>query len=192
MQLKAKKKRSQYKSDLAYIRAVYLKNKKQIDKNINEIWVETYGGNKYTAFKQLILEKMKFQNPKTKQKYTVTEAMRSEARSQDLNKDWDASYVRKRNFHELIKGNEEIKDIFYQHEGIKRIDYNEYQFLGYFDYHGRNCVVYKYGDSYFLEFQSPKEGTGASVMYVSGYSYQRLIDQAELIQDFSHKGKRKW
>ena len=176
MRLKAKRARKQYKSDLTYIRAVYNNNKKKIAANIADEWVEAFGGDVYKAFKSLIQDQMKYSNPKTGKKYTVEEAIRREAGSKDLNKEWTTGDVYARNFHSLILKEKEVKEVFYQHEGIKRIDYSQYNFLGYYKYNGRDVAVYNYGDSYFLEYQSPKDGTGASLEYMSGYQWQRYND----------------
>ena len=181
MRLKAKRSRKYYKSDLTYIRAVYNNNKKKINANIADEWVEAFGGDVYKAFKSLIQDQMKYQNPRTKKKYTVEEAISRESRSKDLNKEWTTGDIYARNFHSLILKEKEVKKLFYQHEGIKRIDYKEYKFLGYYKYNGRDVAVYNYGDSYFLEFQSPKDGTGASLEYMSGYQFQRYIETSNLV-----------
>ena len=183
MRLKAKHRRSFYKSDVAYIRAVYVKNKKKIDANISPEWVEAEkigNGSSYKAFKELVLSVMEYTNPKTEKKYTVEEAIRREAGSKDLNKNWSSADVYARNFHSLVTSDKEIKEIFYQHEGIKKIDYKQYEFLGYYYYNGREVAVYKYGDSYFLEHQSPKDGTGATLTYLSGYQWQRYQDEGKV------------
>lgn len=181
MRLKAKKRRKYYKSDATYIRAVFNNNKKKIIANISEEWVEAFGGDVYKAFKNLVMDQMKYTNPKTNKKYTVEEAITREARSKDLNKNWSSSDVYARNFHSLVASDNEIKEIFYQHEGIKRIDYKEYKFLGYYYYNGKEVAVYQYGDSYFLEHQSPKDGTGATLTYLSGYQWQRFQDEGKIV-----------
>ena len=178
MRLGAKKRRGAYKTDVAYIRAVYQHNKKKIDKNISPEWVEAYGDS-YKAFKNLILEQMKYQNPKTNKKYTVEEALKRESRSKDLNKTWTSTDISNRNFHELVKKDKDMYQLFKQHEGIKKINYSAYQFEGYFNFQGRPCAVYSYNDgegstdSYFFEFQSPKDATGATLFYYNGYQVQR-------------------
>ena len=181
MRLKAKRPRKYYKSDATYIRAVYNNNKKKINANISEEWLEAFEGDAYKAFKNLIKDQMQYTNPKTDKKYTVEEAIRREAGSKDLNKNWSSSDVYARNFHSLITSDKEIKELFYQHEGIKKIDYKEYRFLGYYYYNGREVAVYNYGDSYFLESQSPKDGTGASLTYLSGFQWQRYQDEAKIV-----------
>ena len=173
MRLKAKRTRKTYKSELAYIRAVYQHNKKKIDRNISEEWVQ--GKSNYEGFRDLALDIMSYTNPKTGKKYTAEEALKRLARSKDLNKNWETGDVFGRNFHEVVKKNKEVKEIFYQHEGIKKIDYKSYNFLGYYNYKGTNVLLYNYGDSYFLEEKSPKAGAGASLQYMSGYQYQRSI-----------------
>ena len=54
--------------------------------------------------------------------------------------------------------------------------------MGYYKYKGKDVAVYNYGDSYFLEYQSPqdKEGQGATLQYLSGWAWQRALDYAEL------------
>lgn len=192
MQLKAKRKRKYYKSDATYIRAVYNNNKKKIKENISEEWLELFNGNTYEAFKSLVRDQMAYQNPKTKKKYTVEEAIRREARSKDLNKNLTTGDIYARNFHNLITKATEIKELFYQHEGIKRIDFKQYRFLGYYAYNSKEAAVYNYGDSYFLEFQSPKDGNGKSLMYLSGYQWS--YTEKNNIKPFEHvykKGRRK-
>ena len=165
MRLKAKRARKNYKSELAYIRAVYMHNKKKIDRNISEEWVE--GKSNYEGFRDLTLDIMSYTNPKTGEKYTADEAIKRLARSKDLNKNWETGDVFGRNFHEIIKKHKDIKELFYQHEGIKKIDYKSYEFMGYYNYKGTNVLMYKYGTSYFLEEKSPKAGVGATITYFS-------------------------
>ena len=85
-----------------------------------------------------------------------------------------------------IKKNKEIKELFQQHEGINkvnRIDYRKFEFLGYFTHKGTNKLVYRYGDSYFLESKSPKKGAGATLEYYSGVRYtQELGKEVKFIQ----------
>lgn len=238
MRLKARRKRSKYRSDLEYIRSVFQSNKNKIIENISIEWLgkrfedssisnevlrrakgieeaekslALYNKNPkkltleekilwkenkkeiqkkaYQAFKNLIEDQMKYTDPKTDKGYTVERAILREARSKDLNKTWDSGDVFSRNFHELILREKDIKEVFYQHEGIKRIDYNEYKFLGYYYYDGREAAVYNYGDSYFLEFQSPKEGTGASLIYLSGYQWQRYKEENRIYLKVDRKRK---
>jgi len=221
MRLKARRKRSGYRTDLEYIRSVYQSNKDKIinnisiewlgkryeDSNIGELTVRRLGGieraekaynlykknpkkmsledkiewekNKkeieskaYQAFKNLIKDQMSYQDPKTKKNYTVERAILREARSKDLNKTWSSSDVFARNFHSLVRQDKKIMGQFYYHENIKKIDYSKYEFMGYYKYLGRDVAVYNYGDSYFLEFQSPKDGTGASLVYLTRFEFE--------------------
>lgn len=150
-------------------RLTYEDNKKQLEKNA------------YKAFKDLVQDQMEYTDPNTKKNYTVERAILRESRSKDLNKEWTTADVYARNFHELIKKNTDIKEIFYQHEGISRIDYKQYQFLGYYKVRGgKSVAVYNYGDSYFLEYQSPKGGTGGGIEYISGFQWQRYIEDGTL------------
>lgn len=150
-------------------RMTYQDNKKIIEKAA------------YSAFKDLVEDQMEYTDPDTKKNYTVERAILRESRSKDLNKNWSTADVYARNFHELIKKNTDIKEIFYQHEGISRIDYKQYQFLGYYKVRGgKSVAVYNYGDSYFLEYQSPKGGTGGGIEYISGFQWQRYIEDGTL------------
>lgn len=165
-----------------FYRKQYLQTKKK-PSNMNQAWENKYVERvAYKEFKELVESQMAYTNPKTEKKYTVEEAILRESRSKDLNKEWTTADVYARNFHELVKKNSDIKEVFYQHEGIKRIDYSQYNFMGYYKYKGKDVAVYNYGDSYFLEYQSPqdKEGQGATLQYLSGWAWQRALDQAEL------------
>ena len=205
MQLTAKRRRKDYKSDRTYLKAVFEYNRKKISKNIATAWVrvgasdilgatnvqmlsddeiENLRKDKriiYNAFKKIIEEKKQYTNPKTQQKYTTEEALKIEARSKDLNRTWSTGDVYARHLHKLITRDDNIKELFYQHEGIKKIDYSQYNFLGYYYYDGKEQAVYNYGDSYFLEAKSPKEGLGASLTYISGHNWQRQLDTGNIV-----------
>lgn len=194
MQLKAKRARSSYKSEGTYLRAVFKNNSKKISQNMADIWIrkgiqrrdnlsdmeaqaiteeQIQAARKdkslvYKQFKGLIEERMKYKNPKTDENYSMSEALRVEARSKDLNRTWSTGDVYSRNFHNLILNAKDVKKKFYEHEGIKKVDYSKYNFLGYYYYQGKECAVYNYGDSYFLEAKSPQRGSGASVYYMTG------------------------
>lgn len=186
MRLAAKRRRKYYKSDSTYIRAVYNNNKKKIKENMAPEWIEAFDGDIYKAFKSLIKDQMRYTNPKTNKRYSVEEAILRESRSKDLNKNLSTGDIYARNFHSLITKDKEVKELFYQHEGIKRIDYSQYNFLGYYTYNGHEVAVYNYGDSYFLESKSPKEGTGASIEYMSGYNWERYKGSGNIVM-YKHR-----
>lgn len=192
MRLNAKRKRSAYRTELEYIRAVYLHNKKKIAKNISPEWVEANNGNVYQAFKELVQSQMKYTNPKTNKNYTALEAIKRESRSMDLNKNWSIGDIYGRNFHSLVSEHKELKKEFYQHEGINRynpIDYSKYSFEGYYHYKGKQVLLYRYGDTYFVESQSPDAKTGASLEIFSGSKYYELTRTNALRLEQKRRGK---
>lgn len=181
MQLRAKKRRSQYKSEQAYIRAVYLHNKKKIAKNMDEKLLEANNYNVYSAFKDRIEAYMSYTNPKTGKAFTASEAIKRITRSKYLNKEWTTADVYARNFHELIKKNKRVKKMFYENEMISKIDYSKYEFLGYYNVNGTSRVVYRYGKSYFLEPQSPKGGSGeASLAYLTEWDFEEMESMGKI------------
>lgn len=201
MRIKTRRKRSAYKSEANYIRAVYVSNKKKIMKNISDSWIKKgikaiklkQGKSEeeaekiseeeiaaarenskfiYKQFKGLVAEKMKYTNPKTKKDYTASEAIRILKNSKDLNNNWTTGDVYSRNFYNLIKKEKEVKRKFFENEGLKtRINYKKFEFLGYYLYNGKENAVYKYGNSYFLEAKSPKDRTGASLTFMTEYEF---------------------
>ena len=192
MQLKAKRSRKYYRTDLAYIRAVYLHNKKKIAKVISPEWLEANNGNVYEAFKDLIKSQMAYKNPYTKKNYTVDEAIKRESRSMDFNPKWTIGDVYGRNFHSLVVQHKELKKLFYEHEGINRynkIDYKQYSFEGYYFYKGKSALLYKYGTTYFIETQSPDANSGASLELFGESSLRNLEKTNQLILDAHRRRK---
>lgn len=115
---------------------------------------------------------MKYENPKTKKRYTVEEAIKREARSKDLNRDWDTADVYARNFHSKIRQDRKMMSKFYYYEKIKKIDYSKYEFLGYYSYLGNDVVVYRYNNSYFVEYQSPKGDKGGNLIFMTRSEFE--------------------
>ena len=202
MRIKTRRKRSGYKSEKTYIKAVFSSNKNKIMKNMAETWIRKGIKNKkmaegmseeeaqvisdaeiaaarkdskfmYRQFYDLVDEKMKYKNPETKKNYTAFEAIKKLENSKDLNKNWTTGDVYSRNFYNLIKKDKSVKSQFFANEGLKtRVDYKKFEFLGYYIYKGKENAVYRYGDSYFLERKSPEEGTGASLTYMTGTTFE--------------------
>lgn len=230
MRLKARKKRSKYRTDLEYIRSVYQSNKSKIIKNMAYEWlgkryepegldrtIASREGRKkaeeavafyemnpkkmsleeqiawkenkkelekkaYQTFKSLIEDQMRYTDPNTKEGYTVERAILRESRSKDLNKKWDTADVYARNFHEKIKMYDDgrLREEFYEYENIKRIDYSQYQFMGYYSYkdpqNGGNYVVYRYNNSYFLEGQSPKGKQNGNFIFMKREEFENKLE----------------
>lgn len=182
MQLNAKRRRKHYRTEKEYIRAVYQHNKKKIIKNADPEWIRSHNNNPYLAFKDLIEHQMSFLNPKTGKKFTASESIKRASRSKYLNKEWTTADIYARNFHSLITKDKELMELFYRHEGINRIEFDKYEFLGYYTYQGSGTVVYRYGDSYFIEPQSPKAQSGG-LLYVSGQNFMQMKNQGQIVFD---------
>lgn len=189
MQLSARKRRKQYRTELEYIRAVYQHNKKKIIKNMDPDVIEAHNDNAYLAFKDLVTSQMSFLNPKTGKKFTASESIKRLGRSKYLNKEWTTADVYARNFHSLVTKDKDLMELFYRHEGINRIEFDKYEFLGYYNYQGSSTVVYKYGDSYFIEPQSPKNQSGG-LIYVSSHNFRQMQSQGQIV--FEKYRKRKY
>ena len=158
--------------DIEMVREAYLNKDSDISPELKKEFKKVV----YDAFKTLVKGQMQYENYRTGKKYTIDEALDVESRSKDFNKEWTTGDVYARNFHKLVTRDKNIKELFYQHEVIRKINYSEYNFLGYYLYKGKEVAVYNYGDSYFIDYQSPKDGTGSSLEYVSGYNWQRYLD----------------
>ena len=106
MRIKTRRKRSGYKSEKTYIKAVFSSNKNKIMKNMAETWIRKGIKNKkmaegmseeeaqvisdaeiaaarkdskfmYRQFYDLVDEKMKYKNPETKKNYTAEHLQQS-------------------------------------------------------------------------------------------------------------------
>jgi uncharacterized protein YdiU (UPF0061 family) len=96
-----------------FYREQYLKTRKK-PSNMDQAWNNKYVERvAYKEFKELVESQMAYTNPKTEKKYTVEEAILRESRSKDLNKEWSTADVYARNFHQLVKKNADIKEVFY-------------------------------------------------------------------------------
>ena len=186
-----KKKASQYKG-ASLIYAYYKRNKEYIDKNIDPIWVKTYKGDTYKAFKNLVIEKTKYKNVKTGDYYTYNESIRRVMNSKDMNVNLSASDIYKRNLMNKIKSDKELKaELLYKSSDEKKHTYTRkwrghgegatewittfkkgynadlLTFEGYFNMSGKNAVVYSYdNDVYIAIYKSPKDSTGATFDFI--------------------------
>lgn len=179
------------KDEFEFLRNNYtrLKKSKKTDFKYNE--KQQLEKEVYRAFKDLVESQMAYTNPKTNKNYTAVEAIAREARSKDLNKYWDTKDVYARNFHSLVKKYDDVKKEFYQHEGIKKIDYRKYNFEGYYQLRGGGSVaVYSYGDSYFLQAQSPKGKAGVgSLTYLTKQEFDEYIRIGRIAFEVSRRRK---
>lgn len=105
---KTSKKYTEYISPNKYIAAFYTKNKTFIDNNIDAEWLAHIGDSK-TAFKKLIEDKMKYDNPSKGRKYNVNEAIKAVMGSKEMNPTWTAKDVYANNFIQKIRSDKDLK-----------------------------------------------------------------------------------
>lgn len=197
---KTSKKYTEYISPNKYIAAFYTKNKTFIDNNIDAEWLAQIGDPK-TAFKKLIEDKMKYDNPSKGRKYNVNEAIKAVMGSKEMNPTWTARDVYANNFVQKIRSDKDLKTaIMNEMDEEKLIKYSyvrknkkkkeeetlvevtklregfkkeKVKFEGYYEAYGSNATVYSYDeDIYIIEYKSPKKGTGATFQVMSKWDFE--------------------
>lgn len=171
--LKAKHKRSYYKTDTGWLNAIYRANKDYIDANMNEKWKELYG-NSQRAFRNLVKEQMLNENPKTGRKYTINQAINRVENSKDLHKDWTSRDVTANNFKQLFKKDKKLAKEFREQtkEPLTRFDPKKLEFEGWYNEGNKAKAVYRYGDTYIIESVSPDKSTGASIRILTKFQFE--------------------
>lgn len=192
--LKAKRRRSSYKSDTHFIRAVYLKNKEEIDRRIDPVF--TQNRSPYEAFKSLVYDRMEDYNYSVGKegegkyrKYTISEAIRAVNNSTDMMGDYTdldvagkKKYVRAQNFYQLLrKGKDsfkEFRELALRNEKGRytKYDPNQLLFRGYFHDEKGNFAAYQYGETMVIERQSPTDGTGASIEVTTLFEFEHNLE----------------
>ena len=187
--LRARKRRTKYKSLNSWIDAVYRKNKAYIDKNINEKWLEVHRDSK-AAFKALVKEKLAEVNPKTGKNYTPSEAVLKVENSKDLHRDWTSRDVTANNFRQVFKKDKELskkfKDLTRENGRYTSFDPKKFDWEGWYSQNNKTKAVYKYGDIYIIESQSPDKGQGASISIMTRYEFEEATGKTIHFM-FTHK-----
>ena len=191
MQLKALKRRSRYKSDSAYLDAVYRNNKEAIDSNIDPNWVKLHKTPK-AAFKALVREKMLEKDYTTGKNYKINKAIKKLANSKDLNKEWTNKDVMYNNFQQLIKKEKGLSKEFRKRLRDERGRFRKYspkdlKFLGYYTGTNGNAAVYQIGDLIIMEKKSPDKNTGASVSYMNETDFKYAEGKTIFFSGYSAK-----
>lgn len=190
---KTAKKYTQYQSENKYIAAFYTRNKLYIDTHIDADFVNHFGDSK-KAFKKLIEDKMKYDNPQKGRKYNAAEAIKAVLGSKEMNPTWTAKDVYANNFIQKIKADRELKqaimnemdeeklikysyvskkgkkiEVTKMREGFKK---ENVKFEGYYEINKTNAIVYSYDDIYIIEYKSPKKGSGATYDVMSKWDFE--------------------
>lgn len=161
------KSRKSYKTDYAYMRAVYTANKDYIEARISPSFVEKYG-TAQKAFYALVREQLASTNYNEGRLYTVDEAVKKVNNSSEMNKQWSKSDIKANNFKELLKKDKEIwnelrKKEFRENGRFAKYDPSKLKYKGQYNDGYSNVAVYKYGDTIIIERKSPNAGVGASL-----------------------------
>lgn len=207
---KTSKKYTEYISPNKYIAAFYKTNELYIMKNIDAGLVEKYTGpispedpdkmkklkkGTETAFRKLIKDKMKYDNPGKGRKYDANEAIKAVMGSKELNPEWTAKDVYANNFIKKIKSDRELKQAImnemdeekllkysYDSKKGKKVEVTKIKegfqkenvkFEGYFEINKTNAIVYTYdNDIFIIEYKSPKKGSGATFDVISRWDFE--------------------
>lgn len=163
--LRAKHNKSFYKSESAYIEAVYRNNKAYIDSHTPQELIEK-GVSPKAFFKAEVFRIKQQTNAATGKKFTTNRAIKRVANSKMLNPDMTTSDIKRNNFESLLKKDKKVYKEFRNRTRksgrFTSFDYSKLQFDGYYNIDGTNAAVYIYEDVVIIEFKSPQQGTGAS------------------------------
>ena len=176
--LRAKKNKSFYKSESAYIDAVYRNNKAYIDSHTPQELIDR-GVSPKAFFKAEIFRVKQQVNQSTGKKFTTNRAIKRVANSKMLNPEMTTSDIKKNNFESLLKKDKDIFKEFREKTKFKgkytKFDYTKVTFDGYYVINGSNAAVYFYEDLVIIEYKSPQPGTGASIDLMNRDSFEETI-----------------
>lgn len=167
--LPAPRKRSSYKTEEAYINAVYRYNKAYIDSHMDpELLKKSKSKGARAYFLDEVKRVRKLQNQMKDKHYTLRQALKRVSNSLILNPTMTASDIKSNNFESLLKKDKELYKEFRKRtrdekKRFTKFDYSKVKFKGYFVVNGANAAVYSYDDdTYIVEKKSPPNGVGAS------------------------------
>lgn len=180
--LPAPRKRSSYKTEEAYINAVYRYNKAYIDSHMDP---ELLAKNKRNGPRAYFLDEVKrvrkLQNQMKDKHYTLRQALKRVSNSLILNPTMTKSDIKANNFESLLKKDKEIYKEFRnrtrdEKKRFTKFDYSKVEFKGYYVYNGSNAAVYFYdNDTVVIEYKSPQQGTGASYEVTDIISFNKSL-----------------
>ncbi len=177
--LRAKKNKSFYKNDSAYIDAVYRNNKAYIDSHMPQELLDK--GVSPKAFFRAEVNRVKQQlNQQTGKKFTINRAIKRVANSKMLNPEMTNSDIKANNFESLLKKDSqryrEFRNRTRQKGKFTKFDYTKVSFDGYYVVNGSNAAVYYYDeDTVIIEYKSPQQGTGASYEVMDKGAFEQSL-----------------
>lgn len=177
--LRAKKNKSFYKSDSAYIDAVYRNNKAYIDSHMPKELLDR-GVSPKAFFKAEVFRVKQQLNQQTGKKFTTNRAIKRVANSKMLNPEMTNSDIKANNFESLLKKDKERFKEFREKTRSRgrytKFDYTKVAFNGYYTVNGSNAAVYQYDeDTVIIEYKSPQQGTGASYEVMDKGAFEQSL-----------------
>lgn len=186
-ELRALRTRKYYKDDRAYIKAVYRANKNYIDANMKESLINLHGTPERAFYYLVKADKMEDLNYKTGKNFTLLEAIRSVANSNELNKQWEAEDIYANNFKNLLKSHPEeykyLKNREFREGGkFAKFDANKLEYKGFYIIDGTRCAVYYYGDTAIIEAQSPFRNGGADLQVWTKSAFEETVSDGKAVK----------
>lgn len=181
--LRAKKNKSFYKNDSAYIDAVYRNNKAYIDSHMPKELLDR-GVSPKAFFRAEVIRVKQQLNQQTGKKFTVNRAIKRVANSKMLNPEMTNSDIKANNFESLLKKDKQRYKEFRnrtrdEKKRFTKFDYNKVSFLGYYVVNKSNAAVYLYDDgTVVIEYKSPQQGTGASYEVMDKVSFEKSLGKS--------------
>jgi hypothetical protein len=189
--LKAKKNKSFYKSEKAYIDAVYRNNKAYIDSHVPT----GIKASPQAFFRAEVLRTREMYNQETKKNFTIRRAIKRVANSKMMNPGWKNTQIKANNFESLLKKDKFLYKDFRnktkdENKRYTKFDYTKVNFEGYHVVNNTNASIYSYDkDLYVIEFVSPPNGTGSSYEIWTKAEYEQALGKTVFFKGYTSRKK---